>query len=359
MTSRIKTYAEAVCEALGQCAERDPSVLLLAEGVDDPSSVFGTLKDIGKRVRPEQIIEMPVAENGLLGIAVGAALQGKRPVISFQRVEFALLAMEQLINNAAKLHYITGGRHSVPLVVRAVVGRGWGQGPEHSQSLETLFAHIPGLKVIMPAYPIDAKRLLQGAVEDPNPVVCIEHRWCHYVSGHVPEEYSPEALDGPRTLSTGRDVTLVATSYMTLEAVRAAAALDALGYSADVIDLRVLRPLKLESILASVRKTGRLVTVDTGFRTLGIGAEIVSEVAGQCFGELRSAPRRIGLPDHPTPSSRGLIPGFYPDAARILREAGESIGIDTEKLDYAIADLRRQRSSLPVDVPDPFFKGPF
>jgi len=359
MTTELKTYAQAVCDALSECARRDPSVLLLAEGVDDPSAVFGTLRGIQDVAAPDQLIEMPVAENGLMGVAVGAALMGKRPVISFHRVEFALLAMEQIVNNAAKMHYITGGMHQVPLVVRAVVGRGWGQGPEHSQSLETLFAHIPGLKVIMPSYPVDAKRLLQGAVEDPNPVICIEHRWCHYASGEVPTGYVPELLSGPRVIRSGGDLTIVSTSYMTLEAARAAAELENLGFQVELIDLRVLRPLNLDPVFDSVRQTGRLLTVDTGFRTLGIGAEIVSRVAESCFDALKAPPRRLGLPDHPTPSSRGLVPGFYPDAARILDDAGQMLGVDADKLEASVRELRQRRDQLPVDVPDPFFKGPF
>lgn len=353
------SLGDAIKEGLTEVAVRDSSVLLMAEGIDDPSSVYGTTAGIGKHIDPKRIIEMPVAENGLCGVAIGAAMMGKRPVISFHRVEFALLAMEQIVNNAAKTHYISNGRHKVPLVIRLIIGRGWGQGPEHSQSMEAVFSHFPGLKVVMPTYPRDGKGLMIAAVEDDNPVIMIEHRWCHYVMGDVPAGYYTEPLDGPRAVHQGKDVTIVATSYMTLEAVRAAEALSELGYSATVFDLRVLRPLTLDKIFDSVRQTGRLLTIDTGFKKFGIGAEIVSQVVDNCFPALKSAPVRMGLPDHPTPSSRGMVPGIYPDSASMLRNLGQMLGIDSAKVETAVAKLIAQRKGLPIDVPDPFFKGPF
>lgn len=356
---RTLSTGEAIREGLTEAARKNPDVIFMAEGVADPSSVFGTIKDIGRHIAPERMVEMPVSENANTGVAIGAALAGKRPVLSFHRVEFALLAMEQIVNNAAKAHYISNGRHRVPMVVRLVVGRGWGQGPEHSQSLEAIFAHIPGLKVVMPTYPRDAKGLIIAAVEDDNPVIVIEHRWCHYVLGQVPEGYYVEPLDGPRAVHAGKDLTIVATSYMVLEAVRAAEQLEKLGVSATVFDLRVLRPLMLDRVFASVAQTGRLMTVDTGFRKFGIGAEVVSEVVANCFDRLKAAPVRLGLPEHPTPSSRGLVRGFYPDASRILREAGAELGIASDRIEGAVRELEAQRKGLPIDVPDPFFKGPF
>lgn len=357
--TRTLSLGDAIREGLTEAAVRDPSVLMMAEGVADPSSVYGTTAGINKRIGPERIIEMPISENGLCGVAIGAALMGKRPVISFHRVEFALLAMEQIFNNAAKAHYISNGRHKVPLVIRVVIGRGWGQGPEHSQSFEAIFSHVPGLKVVMPTYPKDGKGLMIAAVEDNNPVIMIEHRWCHYVQGHVPEGYYVEPLDGPRAVHQGKDITIVATSYMTLEAVRAAEALEKLGHSATVFDLRVLRPLMLDKVFESVKQTGRLLTVDTGFIKFGVGAEVVSEVVANCFSKLKAAPVRMGLPDHPTPSSRGMVPGFYPDSTSILRSIGRTLGIADARIDGAVAELIAQRKNLPVDVPDPFFKGPF
>lgn len=356
---RVITLADAIREGICESFARDDSAFLFAQGVADPSSMWGTLEGIGDRFGEDRVIEMPVSENGAIGIAIGAAIAGQRPVISFHRVEFALLAIEQIVNNAAKTHYISNGRHSVPLVIRLVIGRGWGQGPEHSQSLEPIFSYFPGLKVVMPAFAADAKGMLISAIEDNNPVVFIEHRWLHYATGAVPEGYYTRPLDGPKVVNEGTDVTVVATSHSVLEAVRAGNVLKQVGCSVEVVDMRVLRPLNTEPIIRSVRKTGRLITVDTGFVHYGIGGEIVASVSSAAFQELKAAPMRLGLPDHPTPSSRGMIAGFYPDAQGIVRSVCDLVGIADEKRDAALKTLAEQRKDMPIDVPDPFFKGPF
>ncbi len=356
---RVITLADAIREGITELFAKDDSTFLFAQGVSDPSSMWGTLKGIGNKFGEDRVIEMPIAENGAVGIAIGAAIAGQRPIISFHRVEFALLAFEQIVNNAAKSSYISNGQHKVPLVIRMVIGRGWGQGPEHSQSLEPLFAYFPGLKVVMPAFAADAKGMLIAAIEDDNPVIFIEHRFLHYSTGHVPEGYYKNALDGPRVVREGKDVTIVATSHGVLEAMRAADVLHKIGCSAEVLDMRVLRPLNVAPIVTSVRKTGRLVTVDTGFVRFGVGAEIVASVLTEAFDALKTAPVRLGLPDHPTPSSRGLIPGFYPDSQRIVREVGKILALDPAKVDSASKELDIQRKDLQIDQPDPFFKGPF
>lgn len=355
----IINMGTAIRDGLLEAARRDPSVIFFGEGVEDPAALFGTLKDIGKEIGHDRMIEMPIAENGLVGIAIGAAMAGKRPVVSLQRVEFALLALEQILNNAAKSHYVSNGRHKVPLVLRMIVGRGWGQGPEHSQSLEPIFAHVPGLKVLMPAFAEDAKGMVTAAVEDDNPIVILEHRWSHYTTSAVTQGYINSPLEGPRTVRKGDNLTIVATSYMTLEAVRAADRLAEAGYPVEVLDLRMIRPLNLDPIVESVAHTGRLLTVDTGFRMFGIGAEISSEITSRCFDLLAAAPVRIGLPDHPTPSSRGLVRGFYPDAARIARTAGEMMGVAEPEIATIEERILADRADVPIDVPDPFFKGPF
>ena len=357
--SRIISCGEAIREGLIEAAKKDNSVIFLAEGVDDPSAVYGTLKGLENHIASNRIIEMPLAENALTGVAIGAAMMGKRPVLSFHRVEFALLAMEQIANNAAKSHYISRGKHAVPLVLRLIVGRGWGQGPEHSQSLEAMFAMMPGLKVIMPTYPADAKGMIIAAVEDDNPVIVIEHRWCHYIQGEVPEGHYMTPLDGPKKLRDGKDITIVASSFMALEAMQAAEALEEMGFSAEIFDLRVVRPLNIQKIFDSVAITGKLITVDTGFQKFGIGAEIVSEVVSNCFSELKAAPVRIGMPEHPSPSSRGFLPGLYPDAIRIITESAQMLGITSDQFAKAVHGLKDKRGDLSIDVPDPRFKGPF
>jgi pyruvate dehydrogenase E1 component beta subunit len=300
-TPRIITSAQAINEALAIVGERDKRVLLMGQGIDDKGAFYGTTEGLS-HIYGDRLIETPVSENAMVGVAVGLAISGKRPVIQFHRVEFALLAMEQIINNAAKMHYISNGQHKCPLVIRMIVGRGWGQGPCHSQSLEAMFAYIPGLKVLMPTFPADYKGMLISAIEDDNPVVIIEHRWTHYVKGNVPEGYYKIDINWPTQLREGKYQTIVASSYSVLSQMNVE--------DSDVFDLRVMRPLKLFGIIESVRKTGHLIIYDTGYKTLGIGAEIIA----QCVEEgLKFTVERHGIPDHPIPSSRGYLPAIYPD----------------------------------------------
>ncbi len=356
---RVISFGDAIREGLIESIARDSNVFLMGEGIADPSSMWGTTSGVVDRFGDDAVVEMPVAENAMVGVAIGAAMNGQRPVINLQRVEFALYAFEQIVNNAAKTHYVSNGAHRVPLVIRLVVGRGWGQGPGHSQSLESVFGHFPGLKVLMPTLPRDAKGMITAAIEDDNPVLVIEHRWLHNTVGDVPAGYFHDRLDGPRVIREGTDATVVASSYMTLEALRAAEQLAKFGVAVEVIDLRVVRPLNMQPILASVAKTGRLVTVDTGWKTYGTGAEVVARVCADAFDTIRSAPIRLGLPDHPTPSSRGMILGFYPDATQIIRAIGTTSHIAEPVVNEACNAVRRQQKDLPIDVPDPFFKGPF
>lgn len=358
-SERIITAAQAIREGLAEALRTRPEVYLMGEGVADPGGIFGTTKGLVDEFGPDRVVEMPVAENGLTGIAIGTALMGQRPVMTHQRVDFALLCLEQLFNTAAKSHYVTGGHHRVPLTVRMVIGRGWGQGPQHSQSLETLFAYIPGLKVVMPSTPHEFKGMLHAAIDDDNPVIMLEHRWLHYVTGAVPAGPYSTALDGPKAVRRGTVATVVATSYMVLEALRAAAALDLVGCPIEVIDLRVLRPLNVEPIVASVRKTGGLVVCDTGWRQFGIGAEIVASVAEQAFGALKKPPVRIGLPDHPTPSSLSLATAYYPDSKDIIGAIARLCGVDEESVARARSEVEAARKGVPIDKPDPAFKGPF
>ncbi|CAK0759278.1 Alpha-ketoacid dehydrogenase subunit beta [uncultured Gammaproteobacteria bacterium] len=354
---RIISVAEAIREATDLAMERDSRVFVMGEGVTDPKAVFGTTAGLIERYGPERVLEMPIAENGFTGMAIGAAIMGRRPIIIHQRVDFALLSLEQLFNNAAKICYVTAGRHRVPLVVRMIVGRGWGQGPAHSQSLEALFAQVPGLKVIMPTTAREAKGQLLAAIEDDNPVIFIEHRWVHYATGDVPAGYYTTPIDGPRVVRPGRDVTIVATSYMLLEALRAAETLAAAGIEAEVIDMAVLRPFAPEAIVASVRRTGRLLCVDTGFRSYGVGAEVVATVTEQALDALRRPPRRLGLPEHPTPSSRALLGDFYPTAMSIIDAVAELV--EAGDLSGPRQALETELARVPKDVPHPTFRGPF
>jgi acetoin:2,6-dichlorophenolindophenol oxidoreductase subunit beta len=358
-SERLITYAEAIREATALALQRHPGVYVLGEGVTDAAGVFGTTKGLVDEFGPERVVEMPVSENGMTGIAIGSALMGLHPVMVHQRVDFALLCIEQLFNGAAKSSYVSAGRHKVPLTVRMIIGRGWGQGPQHSQSLEAMFALIPGLKVVMPSTPHEAKGLLLAAIDEDNPVVFLEHRWLHYATGDVPSKYYRLPLNGSRIVTEGSRATIVATSYMVLEAVRAAKALSDVNCPVDVIDVRVLRPLNMAPIINSVCKTGRLVTCDTGSIQFGIGAEIIASIA-ECGPSMLQKPvRRIGLPDHPTPSSAVLAAVYYPSAADIVYAVGKLCNLSEEQNYKARASVMAARAGVPIDKPDLSFTGSF
>jgi acetoin:2,6-dichlorophenolindophenol oxidoreductase subunit beta len=337
----------------------DERVIVLGEGVTDPKFIFGTTQGLREEFGAERVLEMPLSESAFTGMAIGAALLGTRPIVIHQRVEFSLLAFEQIVNNAAKLCYVSGGKHRVPLVLRLIVGRGWGQGPGHSQSLEALFAHVPGLKVVMPSNAVDAKGLLLGAIADDAPVVFIEHRWMHSARGSVPIAPEPMPLDGPRRLRAGRDATVVASSYSTLEARQAADALSRVGCEVELFDLRVVRPLDERSIVESVSRTGRLLVVDSGHLDFGVGAEICTRVTHACFDQLLAPPERLGLGPHPTPSSAALAERYYPRSTQIAESVGRAVGLSEAALAAVREELLREREGVPCDVPHPAFRGPF
>jgi len=352
--NREITYAQAILEATVQCMESDPSVYIIGLGVPDPKGIFGTTIGLKEKFGDKRVLDMPVAENGMTGIAIGSALVGMRPIMTHQRVDFMLLSLDQIINNAAKWHYMFGGKMKVPLTIRLLVGRGWGQGPQHSQSLQALFAHIPGLKVVMPTTPYDAKGLLISAVEDDNPVIYIEHRWLHGVFGPVPEEEYTVPIGNARIMREGKDVSIVSASHMTLDALKAANLLSGQGIEAELIDLRTIRPLDEKTILDSVKKTGRLLVVDGAWKSFGVSSEIMAMVSEKAFGFLKGPPRRIAFPDIPTPTSFALANHYYPRPYDIINESRAMLGLPllTEKQ----MGIENQGH---LDVPDSSFTGPF
>jgi len=352
MTRKL-SYAKALLEATEQCMSADPSVYIMGLGVPDPGGVFGTTVGLQEKFGPKRVQDMPVAENGMTGIAIGSALQGMRPIMTHQRVDFMLLAMEQIVNQAAKWHYMFDGAMNVPLTIRIIVGRGWGQGPQHSQSLQSWFAHIPGLKVIMPFTPYDAKGMLVSAIEDNNPVVVLEHRWLYNIEGEVPEEKYSVPLDSARVARIGKDVTIAALSHMTYEAIRAAELLAARGIEAEVVDIRTLRPLDETTVLESVKKTGRMVAADTDWKMCGFASELVALASEQAFSDLKSAPIRITPPDYPLPTAPALSENYYPGAGEIAAAAMRTMGLEPDDA------LFEKNASVPHDVPDLSFTGPF
>lgn len=351
--SRQLRYFEALREAQAQLLRSDPDTYVIGLGVPGPTGIFGTTTGLQDEFGAERVFDMPSSENAMTGVALGTALMGKRPILVHMRVDFAVLSMEPLVNQAAKWHYMYGGKLRAPLTIRMIIGRGWGQGPQHAQSLQAWFAHVPGLKVAMPTTPHDAKGMLISAVEDDAPVILFEHRWLYNIAGPVPEEIYRVPLDKAAVPRAGRDITLAATSFMTLESLRAAELLADLGIEAEVVDLRCLTPVDSDALVASVGKTGRLVISDTGQAQFGVSAEVVAAVTEQAFASLLAAPRRVALPQIPTPTTPALADHYYPRARDIAQTVLE-----------VLASTRALPPEPPGsgpwrDTPDPSFTGPY
>lgn len=326
---RVMRYPDAVREALSLALSTDENVYVMGQGVDDPDGMFGCTRDLHVEYGGNRVFDTPLSENALMGVAAGSALVGMRPVYMHNRPDFLLLALDQLANHAAKWRFMFGGQHTVPMVVWAAIGRGWGSAAQHSQAPQAIFAHVPGLKVVMPSTPADAKGLLLSAIADPNPVVIIEHRWAMRHPGHVPEGIYFTPIGKGIIRAEGTDITIAGTSHTIIEAQRAAQDLAAEGISVEVLDLRTVRPLDKNLLLKSVRKTGRLLVVDTGWTTGGITAEVTAVVAENAVGALKANIKRLGAPDAPTPAGYTLENAYYTskdDIAAAVRDVlAESI----------------------------------
>jgi pyruvate dehydrogenase E1 component beta subunit len=349
MSIRKLTFSEAINEALLFSMKKDKGVLILGCGVTSPTAIFGSVKNLYRKFGKDRVIETPIAENGITGIATGASLFGMRPVIVHQRIDFMLLAMDQIINHAAKWSYMFGGKCGVPITIRCIIGKGWGQGAQHSQSLQALFAHIPGLKVVMPSTPYDAKGLLIASIEDKNPVIFIEHRRLYDYRESVPQGIYRIPLGKGRIIKVGKDVTIVASSLMVQEAIKSAAILKKdYKIDAEILDLRCLKPLDKKLILNSVRKTKRLIVADNGWKEYGVSAEISALVAEFCYPSLKAPIKRIALPTAATPTSVYLENLYYPNVANIVKVTRDLInGRNTP-----LKPIRTYRD-------DSQFKGPF
>lgn len=325
---RTLSYAQAINEAFYQIMERDERVFVLGQGVNNPWYVGTTAAGLDRRFGPGRVIDPPISENGMNGVAIGAALTGMRPIVIHPRLDFLVMGLEQLVNEASNWAYVFGGQISVPLVVRGIINRGGEQGAQHSQALQAMFTHVPGLKVVMPATPRDAKGLLIAAVEDDNPVVYIDDRWLYDEVGEVPEGIYSIPIGKASILKNGEDVTVVATSIMVRESVRAAAILESEGIRAEIVDVRSLKPLDEDLIFSSVKKTGRLVVADAAWKTAGFAAEIAARVSEQVFPYLKAPILRVSLPDVPAPSSSIEEQAYYTNAADVVRAVKIVVGYD-------------------------------
>lgn len=342
---RLK-YGDAISEGLVQCMEADASIFVAGIGVDDFKGVFGTTSAAFQRFGASRVFDIPNCENAFAGVAIGAAAMGKRPVVVHPRNDFMFLCMDQIFNLAAKWRYMFGSTTGVPVVFRGIVGRGWGQGATHSQSLQSLFAHFPGLHVATPASPADAKGLLVSALRGTTPVVLLENRALYELEEDVPEEAIAIPFGQGKVARPGRDVTIVGVSLMAYEAMRAADILADHGIQAEVIDPRSIRPVDEELILASLKKTGRLVVADTSWALCGVSAEIAALAAEKGWSDLKAPVRRVTIADCPAPVSRPLDEAFHPSPLTIAQACLEVL--------KAGADARRQVADVQASFVGPY-----
>jgi len=311
-------YREALRRALDEEMQRDPLVFLMGETIAERGGTYKVTEGLWQKYGPGRVIDTPIAEASFTGMAVGAALVGCRPVIEILFVDFAMLAMDQIVNQAAKYSFISGGQGTVPMVLRTQGGAGNGLAAQHSQSLEALFYHIPGLKVVMPSTPRDACGLLKAAIRDDHPVVFIEHKLLYMTKGPVPEEEVVIPLGRADIKRPGRDVTLITYSYMTLKCLEAAAALEAEGISVEVVDLRTLWPLDKDTVLASARRTGRVVIVHEAVKRGGIGGDIAALLMEEAYDELDGPVLRIAGRNTPIPYNLNIEKACIPSVADIV-----------------------------------------
>ncbi len=320
---KLINYGEALYEACFQEMANDENVFVYGLGVDDPKGHYGTSKDLHKIYGNKRNFDVPLSEDGLTGIGIGAALAGLRPIYVHQRMDFLLLCMNQLVNMAAKLRYISSGEHSVPMVIRAAIGRSWGQGAQHSQSLQSYFMHIPGIKVIAPTTPHDAKGALIASIRDNNPVIFIEHRMLYKNAGYVPSKTYEIPFGKGRILKNGSDITIVGVSHTVEDSLRAADLLKNVGVSAEVIDPISLSPIDYDLIRKSASKTKKLLVVDNGWMTCGFASEIITDVAINCENIQYN---RVGFTETPCPTTPSLEKNFYPNPQSIAMKANQMCG---------------------------------
>jgi pyruvate/2-oxoglutarate/acetoin dehydrogenase E1 component len=318
-SERILTYAQALNEALREEMIRDRKVVLLGEDIGEYGGIFTVTRGLFGEFGHDRVIDTPISEGAIVGAALGLALTGYRPVVEIMFVDFVFVASDQLFNHVGKARYISGGQRAVPLVVRTQQGANGGKAAQHSQSLEALFCHVPGWKVVAPSNAADAKGLLKTAIRDGNPVAFLEHKALYFQKTQVPTGDSLIPIGKARVLREGRDVTLIAYSKAVELAVAAADQLAGEGVQAEVIDLRTLKPLDLNAILESVSKTGRVVVVHEAHRFCGFGAELAATIQEKAFHDLKSPVQRIAALDVPIPFNRSLEKTVLPQAGDVVR----------------------------------------
>ncbi|MBL8012356.1 MAG: alpha-ketoacid dehydrogenase subunit beta [Candidatus Omnitrophica bacterium] len=334
--NRQLTYAQSIAEALVQGMEQDPNVFVFGLGVDDYKGIFGTTRAAFEKFGKARVFDAPASEGALTGVAIGAALNGKRPVLVHARNDFMFLALDQLINNAAKWKYTYNGKSTVPFVTRGIIGKGWGQGPTHSQSIQSIFAHFPGLVVAMPSNAYDIKGIILQSLKVDCPVVILEHRSLYDIKAEVPQNPYTVDFGKANVVREGSDVTIVASSLMVFESLKAADVVARDGIQVEVIDPVTIQPLDEKTILRSVAKTGRLICADTSWLRCGFSAEVAAVVAENIPQALKAPVKRIGFPECPSPVSKALEDVFFPSyrdiVSAIYAVAGKEPGVDIPNL---------------------------
>ena len=349
MKNKTYTFAETINHTLIEQMKKNKKIICFGLGIDDPKKIFGTTNNLKENFGPERVFDTPASENAMTGIGIGMSLNGAKPIMMHQRMDFFLLAMDQLINNAAKWKYMFGGKQTIPIVIRLIVGRGWGQGPTHSQNFQNLFANIPGLKIYVPSFPSTARHLLIDAIKSKEPVIFIEHRWLH----NIKEKYSSKKINIPNAVNkvqNGNDITIISSSYSTIEIIKIYKELKKNNISFDHLDINIIKPLIINKIFKSVKKTGKLLILDnSSHKICSIGSEIISELVLLKKNIFKKEPVYLGLPDIPSPTSFYLTKDYYNTSEKILK----SIGMILNK------KMKFKKEKAPHDIPDPAFKGPF
>lgn len=315
-----KKFVNLINIALDECLSEDPGVMLFGLGVSDMSSFFGSTINLQSKYGLERVFEIPLSENAATGMALGLAIRGFRPVVMHQRADFAFTSAEQIINQVAKTAYMSGDVLKVPLVIRMVIGRGWGQGPTHAQAPHSIFSQIPGLQIVAPATPEDGYHLMKQSIKNDNPVIFIEHRWLHQTT-EISSAHSRElGITEAKIMKPGKHLTFVSLSYGVLEALKIANVLSDLGIDIEVVNLRSIQPWDQNLVIESAKKTGKVVILDIGHLEFGLSGEISSTLYSSLFNQLSHPILRFGLPMEPTPSSPALANEHYPSIEKMFKE---------------------------------------
>jgi len=356
--NRMLKYNEAILEATDQLLTQDENVYVIGLGVNEPKGIFKTTYGLKKKYGLKRVMDMPASENAMTGVVIGSAIKGLRPIMIHQRADFFLLSLDQLINNAAKWNYMFGGKMKTPIVIRMLIGKGWGQGSQHSQSLHSICANIPGIKIVMPSNPYDAKGLLTSAIKDNNPLIFFEHRWLYNTIGRVPQELYEVEIGKAKVVKEGKDITILTISDGVLESTKSLKLLEKEGIDAEIIDLRSVKPLDKQTIINSIKKTKRVLIVDPDWKTCGLSSELIAIISEEIHFELKTPPKRLTFLEMPCPTSWSLSNFFYFNDKDIATEVYKIMGYDQKAKELMEENVNIKNSS-PLDTPDASFIGPF